>query len=140
MPGSNIAFHIYAELDANEVTLLFSLIYVRFGSREPGFSKTIPFSFLVKIYLVKIQFGHFSKITALNIVRFHWQIQRIPTEVIKGLFSYLWAHERIRSALSQDEELRKQVWHPHIIQLSIYLTLRNQLPSRAYKKLDRGLC
>lgn len=54
MPGSNIAFHIYAELDANEVTLLFSLIYIRFGSWEPGFSKTNPFSFLVKIYLVKI--------------------------------------------------------------------------------------
>ena len=45
------------------------------------------------------------------------------------------------SALSQDEELRKQVWHPHIIQLSTYLlTLRNQLPSRAYKNLDRRLC
>ena len=53
MPGSNMHF-TYAELDANEVTMLFSLICIRFGSWETGFSETNPFSFLVKIYLLKI--------------------------------------------------------------------------------------
>ena len=41
------------------------------------------------------------------------------------------------SALSQDKELRKQVWHPHIVQLVTELASA----SAVYKKeLDRRLC